>query len=333
MTTRISNQPTEYQPKEGLEQFVTSSIQYNGELNSVYVEWSTETSSGTISMINNNNNDWISETHIPNFESGTKVFFKVYAESLDGLLSETYKFMYEVKENIFCTPSMNCSVGDGFQLFQLGDINNESECEGYGDFTNLSTELNQGQDYYLTVTTGYGDQYVKVWIDFNDDNEFSENEVIVDNFIIEPDFNGAGTFTETIEISIPEDANLGQHILRAKTNWAGNVPSNACEETTYGETEDYSVIISTAPLGLIENNFNFTPIIYPNPSTGKISIDLINNFDNVYIILNDINGKRILNENYFEVQVIELNINEPTGIYFLKIISENKKAVFKLIKK
>ena len=332
MTTRISNQPTEYQPKEGLEQFVTSSIQYDGELNSVYVEWSTETSSGTISMINNNN-DWISETHIPNFESGTKVFFKVYAESLDGLLSETYKFMYEVKENIFCTPSMNCSVGDGFQLFQLGDINNESECEGYGDFTNLSTELNQGQDYYLTVTTGYGDQYVKVWIDFNDDNEFSENEVIVDNFIIEPDFNGAGTFTETIEISIPEDANLGQHILRAKTNWAGNVPSNACEETTYGETEDYSVIISTAPLGLIENNFNFTPIIYPNPSTGKISIDLINNFDNVYIILDDINGKRILNENYFEVQVVELNINEPTGIYFLKIISENKKAVFKLIKK
>lgn len=332
-TTRISNQPTEYQPKEGFEQFVNSSIQYDEELTNVYVEWLTETSSGIIPMLNNNDDNWVSETHIPNFEQGTKVFFKVFAESVDGLLSETYKFMYEVRENVFCTPSMDCSVGDGFQLFQLGDIDNESECEGYGDFTDLSTELNQGGDYSLTVTTGYGDQYVKVWIDFNDDTEFSEDEVIVDNFIVEPDFNGTGTFTETIEISIPGNANLGQHILRAKTNWAGNVPTNACEETTYGETEDYTVIITSASLGLIESDFSFTPIIYPNPTSGKISIDLINNLDDVYLILTDVNGKRIFSKNYFEVQEIDLNINQSKGIYFLTIISENKKAVFKLIKK
>ena len=332
-TTRISNQPTEYQPKEGLEQFVNSSIQYDEELTNVYVEWLTETSSGIIPMLNDNDDNWVSETHLPNFEQGTKVFFKVFAESVDGLLSETYKFMYEVRENVFCTPSMNCSVGDGFQLFQLGDINNESECEGYGDFTDLSTELSQGEDYSLTVTTGYGDQYVKVWIDFNDDTEFTEDEVIVDNFIIEPDFNGSGTFTETIDVSIPEDASLGQHILRAKTNWAGNVPTNACEETTYGETEDYTVIITSASLGLIENDFSFTPIIYPNPTTGRISIDLINNLDDVSLMLTDLNGKRLFSKNYFEVQGIDLNINQSTGIYFLTIISKNKKAVFKLIKK
>jgi hypothetical protein len=332
-TTRISNQPTEYQPKEGLEQFVNSSIQYDEELTNVYVEWLTETSSGIIPMLNDNDDNWVSETHIPNFEQGTKVFFKVFAESVDSLLSETYKFMYKVRENVFCTPSMDCSVGDGFQLFQLGDIDNESECEGYGDFTYLSTELNQGEDYSLTLTTGYGDQYVKVWIDFNDDTEFSEDEVIVDNFIVEADFNGAGTFTETIDVSIPEDANLGQHILRAKTNWAGNVPTNACEETTYGETEDYTVIITSASLGLIENDFSFTPIIYPNPTSGKISIDLINNLDDVSLTLSDLNGKIIFSKNYFEVQEIDLNINQSTGIYFLTIISENKKAVYKLIKK
>ena len=144
-TTRISNQPTEYQPKEGLEQFVNSSIQYDEELTNVYVEWLTETSSGIIPMLNDNDDNWVSETHLPNFEQGTKVFFKVFAESVDGLLSETYRFMYEVRDNVFCTPSMDCSVGDGFQLFQLGDINNESECEGYGDFTDLSTELSQGK--------------------------------------------------------------------------------------------------------------------------------------------------------------------------------------------
>ena len=84
--------------------------------------------------------------------------------------------MYEVKANIYCTPSMNCEVLDGFQLFQLGDIDNESQCEGYADFMNISTELFQNSINELTVTTGYGDQYVKVWIDFNDDLEFTNEE-------------------------------------------------------------------------------------------------------------------------------------------------------------
>ena len=53
-----------------------------------------------------------------------------------------------VKANIYCTPSMDCSYGDGLQLFQFANINNPSECEGYGDFTNLSTDLEQGQSIF-----------------------------------------------------------------------------------------------------------------------------------------------------------------------------------------
>ena len=124
-TTSISNQPTDTQPKEGIDQFVSSTIDYEGNLNSVYVEWVTESSSEIIQMSNSSENIWVSDSAIPNFEAGTKVFFKVYAESSSGLLSETYKFMYEVRENVLCTPSMNCGdYNDGFQLFQLQDIDN-----------------------------------------------------------------------------------------------------------------------------------------------------------------------------------------------------------------
>ena len=90
--------------------------------------------------------------------------------------------MYEIKENILCTPSMNCDYGDGFQLFQLGQIDNQSGCEGYSDFSSLSTELERGAQYDLTVTTGYGDQFVKVWIDYNNDLAFTEDEVIINNY-------------------------------------------------------------------------------------------------------------------------------------------------------
>ena len=53
-----------------------------------------------------------------------------------------------------------------------------------GDFTSISRELEQGSEYLLTVTTGYGDQYIKVWIDYNDDLDFTEDELVLNNYII-----------------------------------------------------------------------------------------------------------------------------------------------------
>ena len=84
-----------------------------------------------------------------------------------SIFSQDWKQMIDA--NIYCTPSMSCSSGDGLQLFQLSTIDNPSECEGYGDFTNLSADLEQGAEYPLTVTTGFGDQYLNVWIDVNDE--------------------------------------------------------------------------------------------------------------------------------------------------------------------
>ena len=330
-TTTISNQPTDTQPKEGLDQFVTSTIEFDGDLSSVYVEWSTQSDSDTIQMSNSENDEWISNSAIPNFEAGTKVFFKVFAESNEGLVSETYKFMYEVRANVLCTPSMNCDYNDGFQLFQLQDIDNSSGCEGYGDFTSLSTDLEQGMEYELTVTTGYGDQYIKVWIDYNDDLDFTEDEVVVNNHIIAPGVAG-GVYTETINLIIPEDATLGQHILRAKANWAADVPIDPCVETTYGETEDYSVVIVESSLGIIENTFAENPIIYPNPTNGNVSIDLRKNYNNVIIQLNDILGRKIIERSYNQGRVFNLNINESPGVYFLTIVTENKRVVFRLVK-
>ena len=68
--------------------------------------------------------------------------------------------------NINCAPSMDCSFADGFQLFQLGDINNESGCEGYGDFTDQSTDVELGETYDVTMTTGYGNQYVRISVSY-----------------------------------------------------------------------------------------------------------------------------------------------------------------------
>lgn len=147
-----------------------------------------------------------------------------------------------VIENTLCQPVASCEDGHGFYLFQLGTIDNATDCAplGYGDYTDLSTELENNSLNDLTLTTHYGSQYVNVWIDLNDNFVFEADELLVNNYII-AEGAGAGDYTETIQMTIPDGVNLGQHILRAKSNYNDSVPVNACEGTAYGETEDYLV--------------------------------------------------------------------------------------------
>ena len=129
-----------------------------------------------------------------------------------------------------------------FGLVNIEEIDNTSACEGYADFTNLVANLEADNTYDLTLTTGYGDQNVTVWIDFNDDSQFTNDEKVVQNFVIAPGQAG-GTFTETVDLAIPANAPTGNHRMRAKSNWQAAVPDDACEVTQYGETEDYTVNI------------------------------------------------------------------------------------------
>ncbi|SRX54144.1 GEVED domain-containing protein [Aequorivita sp. CIP111184] len=156
-----------------------------------------------------------------------------------------------VKQN--CQPVGDCSFGDGFQLFSVTDLNNPSGCEGYGDFTNLIAVMDPNSTNELTVTTGYGDQFVRVWIDFNDDFVFTNDEIVVDNVVIAAG-QGGGTYTITTDLIVPAGVPLGQHLMRAKTNWDGPVPDDACEETSFGETEDYTAQIGI--LGVQDNIFD-----------------------------------------------------------------------------
>jgi len=151
-----------------------------------------------------------------------------------------------------CQPEINCSQGDGFKLFKVGDIDNPSDCSpnGYGDFTDQETDLTQNSTNELVVTTNYGDQFVKVWIDFNDNFVFENSEVVVNNVEI-ADGMIDGTFTDTMNLVIPSEANLGQHIMRGKTNWDAIVPSDACDASSFGETEDYMANI-VFPVGIDE---------------------------------------------------------------------------------
>ena len=225
----------------------------------------------------------------------------------------------------YCPVSMDCSYGDGFQYFQLADIQSNSGCEGYSDFTDQITELNQGDTYQLTATTGYGDQYVRVWIDYNDDNEFSLDEIVVDNWIIAAG-SAAGSYTDSIDFIIPDDAPLGTHRLRAKTNWQAGIPDDACEATQYGETEDYSVEIVES-LSQNQNQIvNFNYRYKPSNDILKLNSDEVLKNIQIYSLI----GQKIIDKN-INSKTHEINLSSlSTTIYLIKVKSINGLKIFKL---
>ena len=141
----------------------------------------------------------------------------------------------------YCIPTANCSFGDGVTSFAMADISNlDNGCspDGYGDFTDMSTELQLGNEYEITLETGYSSQYVNIWIDTDKDEEFETEELILEGFELS---NAGQTYTTTVVL--PDDFQSGETRMRVKAEWL-DVPTDPCEDMSYGETEDYTVNIS-----------------------------------------------------------------------------------------
>lgn len=144
----------------------------------------------------------------------------------------------------YCYPTANCSLGDGFTGFALEEINNmnngcsnDNSTSGYGDFLDMSATLAAGQSYTVEWETGYDEQYACLWIDFNDDKEFSEDEMLIEDF----ELLNEGQVYST-DFVVPETVPAGEHRLRIRAHWQ-DLASDPCASFSYGETEDYTVVI------------------------------------------------------------------------------------------
>ena len=135
-----------------------------------------------------------------------------------------------------------------------------------------------------------------------------------------------------MQLVVPETAALGEHVMRAKTNWNASVPDDACEETTYGETEDYMANIVES---LGTDNIQIENIsIYPNPIINMLNVNIGANSDLNYSIFN-ITGQ-IIFKGRFTSSNNRVDFSDLSkGVYFLQVLDTqlNKQNSYKLIKK
>ncbi len=142
----------------------------------------------------------------------------------------------------YCTSASTNTNDEYISRVQLNTINNPSGAQFYSDFTNLSTTLAKGEPHTITVTptwtgTVYAEAYA-VWIDYNADGDFTDSGEQVWSKAASTDTPNSGTFT------VPAGATNGATRMRVSMQY--NAIPTSCQTFTYGEVEDYTVVISNA---------------------------------------------------------------------------------------
>ncbi|MEM8907421.1 MAG: PA14 domain-containing protein, partial [Bacteroidota bacterium] len=125
----------------------------------------------------------------------------------------------------------------------FGAIENLSAKDLYGDYTNLSTEINRGATYPIELIHRFSwdtfDEHWRIWIDWNQDGDFTDDGETVVSIISEAPPLGNTLITTTAEISVPLDAELGTTRMRIAMQRAAY--ASPCGTFLNGEVEDYSV--------------------------------------------------------------------------------------------
>jgi trimeric autotransporter adhesin len=148
--------------------------------------------------------------------------------------------------SVFFTTEGYCDAGAVETDFEkIGNVtfntinNNSTSDAGYEDFTHIYTPVSRGSTYFFSASSfeSYPDDQVIVWIDFNQNGDFSDPG---EQVLMTPTSGSPWTGF----INIPADANLGATRMRVRLHdaaFGGN--TNPCGNSTYGQVEDYTVIV------------------------------------------------------------------------------------------
>jgi hypothetical protein len=187
---------------------------------------------------------------------------------------------------------------------------------------NTYTSNNNTATYMLTNSSGC-DSLVTLDLTIN-----TLNNVIINN---SPTLssNTAGAIYQWLDC----DNNYAQ--VNGATNQSFTATSNGnyALALTYNNCTDTSACEPINNVSILENSFKKAPKIFPNPTSGKLTIELDDIYDKINLTLRTIEGKIISSNNVTFNNTITLEIKEKPGIYIIEISNnEDKSARLRVIK-
>ena len=225
----------------------------------------------------------------------------------------------------YCASKGNVVTDEYIGRVQIGTIDNASgNGNGYSDFTALSTNISGTVTITVTPTwtaTVYSEGY-SVWIDYNQDGDFADAGEQVWSKAASKTTPVSGTFT------VPATATAGATRMRVSMKYNG-IPTE-CETFTYGEVEDYTVVIGAAPVNFAATTIDSTISLYPNPVKGNfLTVRMADSTKATYTIAN-ILGQTVksgsvrgaIDVSGLKAGVYIININDGVNVTTKKFVKQ-----------
>lgn len=221
---------------------------------------------------------------------------------------------------------------------QVDDLLIETENSGgYALIEESGLEFETWETYEMTVTPefpqwGTFNEFIRVWIDFNQDGEFSEDEMVLSTTQMS-DQPVTGEFT------VPETAELGNTRMRVAMKYvtgAGQVVE-ACETFGDGETKDFCIEIlegtepDTSTVSTVDHERFGKFTLFPNPNTGEFAIEATAfgkpGMERPVMRIYDITG-RMIEQRMITRDVTQIDMRSPeNGIYLYSVVNGNSGEV------
>lgn len=161
-------------------------------------------------------------------------------------------------------------------------------------------------------------------------NSAGENKIVSYRYWFNDDFNQATIVTlstPSLIFGIANNINLSQLPLGEHTIHFQFKDTNRMWSGVTSDIFEKSIILS-----ILENSLNSRVLAYPNPTTGRVQIDLNETYTHIKLLIHDINGKLVFQTEYKDQHTLEFNFNEPTGIYLITLETGKKNTTIRLIK-
>ena len=122
--------------------------------------------------------------------------------------------------------------------------------------------------------------------------------------------------------------------ITGETNQTFTVTTNGsyAVEITDSACSDTASCFSVMNFGIVSNDFETAIKLFPNPTSGNLRVEMEGDYENVSIRVTNELGQQVIVENKTTTSFnVDLTSFE-SGVYFLYITSNNKTALFKVIK-
>ncbi|POS02511.1 putative secreted protein (Por secretion system target) [Flavobacterium croceum DSM 17960] len=103
-----------------------------------------------------------------------------------------------------------------------------------------------------------------------------------------------------------------------------------------GSFQNYSLIVSgiDQTLGTVNNNFDKSIFVYPNPTSSILNFNITENIELLSISISDISGKNVMQMPYSDSIQNKINLeNLQAGVYFVKFTTKDNVSIVKKIVK